>query len=221
MNTLGIDEAGRGAVIGSLIVAGIIIPQEKEEILKNMGVKDSKRLTPQRRKVLARKLKGMFKYSIIEKTAEEIDDLRGKNTNLNRIEEIAIKELINELNISDYNKIILDCFDVNPKRAKDKFKSFIDKKTDNIEIVAEHKADDNYIPVSAASILAKERRDEIIENLKKEYRKIGDIGSGYPSDPKTISFLKKYKYNNLPNIVRKSWKTIKSLKNQETLDYLF
>ncbi|MDR2873854.1 MAG: ribonuclease HII [Methanobrevibacter sp.] len=217
MNILGIDEAGRGAVIGSLFVAGIIIPQEKEVMLERMGVKDSKRLTPQRRKVLARKLKKMFEYQIIEITAVDIDKLR-ESISLNNIEEIAVGKLIKQLNVYHYNKIILDCFDVNPKRAENKCKSFIDDKSTDVEIVAEHKADDNYIPVSAASILAKERRDESIEDLKKEYRKIGDMGSGYPSDPKTKSFLKKYKYNELPNTIRKSWKPIESLKNQDPVD---
>jgi ribonuclease HII len=217
MNILGIDEAGRGPVIGSLFVAGIIIPQEKEVMLKRMGIKDSKRLTPQRRKVLARKLKKMFDYRIIEITAKDIDILR-ETISLNTIEEIAVAKLIKQLSIYNYNKIILDCFDVNTKRAENKCKSFIYEKSDDIEVIAEHKADNNYISVSAASILAKESRDESIEDLKKEYRKIGDIGSGYPSDPKTISFLKKYKYYELPDTVRKSWKTIESLKNQETDD---
>jgi ribonuclease HII len=217
MNILGIDEAGRGPVIGSLFVAGIIIPQEKEVMLKRMGVKDSKRLTPQRRKVLARKLKKMFDYRIIEITAKDIDILR-ETISLNSIEEIAVAKLIKELSIYNYNKIILDCFDVNTKRSENKCKYFIGKKANDIEVIAEHKADNNYIPVSASSIIAKESRDESIEDLKKKYRKIGDIGSGYPSDPKTISFLKKYKYNELPDTVRKSWKTIESLKNQEICD---
>ncbi|MDR2831002.1 MAG: ribonuclease HII [Methanobrevibacter sp.] len=209
MRTLGIDEAGRGSVMGSLIVAGIIIPQEKEIMLSRMGVKDSKKLTPQRRRVLARKLKKMFDYNIVEIKAKDIDILR-RSITLNNIEEIAIEKIINELN--QYDKIILDSFDVKPKRVQKKCESFLGE-NHQIEVIAEHKADDNYLPVASAAIIAKERRDEIIDELKKEYKKIGDIGSGYPSDPKTIKFLKKFNYAELPDTVRKSWKTVKSLKN--------
>ncbi|MDR2545002.1 MAG: ribonuclease HII [Methanobrevibacter sp.] len=211
MKTLGIDEAGRGSVIGSLIVAGIIVPQEKEIMLSRMGVKDSKRLTPQRRKVLARKLKKIFDYTIVEIKAKDIDILRETMT-LNNIEEIAIQKIINQLNKYNYDRIILDSFDVKPERAKNKCVSFLEKKT-QVEVIAEHKADDNYLPVAAASIIAKEIRDEIIDELKKEYRKIGDLGSGYPSDSKTIEFLKKCGYDGLPDTVRKSWKTVQSLKD--------
>ena len=79
-----------------------------------------------------------------------------------------------------------------------------------IKIISEHKADQNYPIVSAASILAKQKRDEIIKNLHKIY---GDFGSGYPSDPKTIKFLKKWIVRdgcNLP-IIRRTWKTFKDL----------
>ncbi|MDR3223861.1 MAG: ribonuclease HII [Methanobrevibacter sp.] len=212
MKTLGIDEAGRGSVIGSLIVAGVIIPQEKEIMLSRMGVKDSKKLTPQKRKVLARKLKKMFDYNIVEVKAKDIDILR-RTITLNNIEEIAVEKIINQLNDHQYDRLILDSFDVKPKRIQKKCMSFLGEKSSEVDVIAEHKADDNYLPVAAAAIIAKERRDEIIDELKKEYRKIGNIGSGYPSDPKTIEFLKKCSYDELPDTVRKSWKTVQTLKN--------
>ena len=95
------------------------------------------------------------------------------------------------------------------------------------KIVAEHKADSKYIPVAAASILAKVTRDRAIEKLKEAY---GEIGSGYPSDPITRRFLEEYykKHGVFPPIVRKSWKTLEKieekLKNKEAqstiLDFL-
>ncbi|ENN96258.1 ribonuclease HII [Methanocaldococcus villosus KIN24-T80] len=70
--------------------------------------------------------------------------------------------------------------------------------------------------VSAASIIAKVIRDNIINEYKKEF---GDFGSGYPSDIKTVEFLKRYYeiHNKLPPIAREKWKTCKRLKG-ETLD---
>ena len=212
MKVLGIDEAGRGPVIGPLIVAGVIIPEDKNTVLERMGVKDSKRLTATRRKVLARKLKNMFEHETVEITAEDIDNLRAKNVNLNHIEKIAMIKVAEELlNKNKYDKIIIDSVDVKPERLEEEVQDIIK----DVEVKAEHKADDKYIQVAAASIIAKNERDEIINKYKKEYRKIGDIGSGYPSDPKTKKFLTKFSYDEMPTIVRKSWKTVENLKNQE------
>lgn len=208
MNVLGIDESGRGPVIGPLIVAGVVIPDEKIQVLERMGIKDSKRLTPTRRKVLSRKLRNMFEYETVEITAQDIDNLRAKDINLNEIEKIAMLQIIDKL---DTDCIILDSVDVKPKRLEEEIKSI----SGNDNVISEHKADDKYIQVASASIIAKYERDSIIEQLKKDYRKIGEIGSGYPSDPKTKRFLENFSYDEMPEIVRKSWKTVENLKDKE------
>jgi ribonuclease HII len=78
-----------------------------------------------------------------------------------------------------------------------------------------HQADAIYPVVSAASIIAKVRRDELIEELKKE---LGiDFGSGYPSDPKTKEFLIKWgkKHSGkFPEIVRQSWQTVENIREE-------
>ena len=76
MDTLGLDEAGRGPVLGPMVMAGIVIPEKKEKIIERMGVKDSKRLTPARRSVLARKIKKMGEYELVKISAKDIDGLR-------------------------------------------------------------------------------------------------------------------------------------------------
>jgi ribonuclease HII len=84
-----------------------------------------------------------------------------------------------------------------------------------IEIIAMHKADAVYPVVSAASIIAKVRRDELIECLKKEWGM--DFGSGYPSDPKTKEFLLKWGQTHngeFPGIVRQSWKTVENIREE-------
>ena len=82
------------------------------------------------------------------------------------------------------------------------------------EIIAKHKADDIFPIVSAASIIAKNKRDSLINELKEKY---GDLGSGYPSDKKTIDFLRKWikKNRKVPAFARKSWATIKTILNGE------
>lgn len=217
MNILGLDEAGRGPVLGPMVIGGIIIPEKKEKIIERMGVKDSKRVTPKRRAILARKLTKMFEYKLVEISAKEIDLLRAKGVNLNQIEKNAMKEIIENLcSEFDVDKIIIDALDVKEGRLQDQMQEFVgpDK-----EVIAEHKADDNYLAVGAASIIAKNERDRIIDELNRDYiRRTKDrngIGSGYPSDPKTKAFLKQYSYDEMPDFVRRSWGTVQKIKEAE------
>lgn len=213
MNILGLDEAGRGPVLGPMVMAGVVIPEKKEKIIERMGVKDSKRVTPKRRVVLARKLTKMFEYEIVEISAKDIDLMRAKGINLNEIERLAMKRIIRNL---DADKIIIDALDVKEGRLQDQMQEFAGP--DKI-VIAEHKADDNYLAVGAASIIAKHRRDEIISELNREYIKEtkdkNGIGSGYPSDPKTKRFLKQFTYDEMPEFVRKSWNTVQKIKEEE------
>jgi ribonuclease HII len=204
MDILGIDEAGRGSVLGPMVIAGVVVPEKMEKVLGRMGVKDSKRLTPNRRTILSRKLRKMFEYKIIVITAREIDEMRADGINLNEIEKNAMEEIIMALKPE---KAIVDAVDVKAER----FQENLSKDT-GFDIIAEHKADDKYIEVGAASIIAKAERDAIITEINKEFIKQGGIGSGYPSDPKTKEFLSNYTYDEMPDFVRRSWNTVAKMK---------
>ncbi|WP_296801573.1 ribonuclease HII [uncultured Methanobrevibacter sp.] len=204
MDILGIDEAGRGSVLGPMVIAGVIIPEKMEKVLERMGVKDSKRLVPNRRTILSRKLKKMFDYEIVVISALEIDKMRADGINLNDIEKNAMRDLIIRLNPE---KAIVDAVDVKAER----FQNYLCEST-GVNVIAEHKADDKYIEVSAASIIAKAERDAQIAEINKEYIKTGGIGSGYPSDPTTKKFLNNYTYDEMPEFVRKSWATVSKMK---------
>ena len=218
MNTLGLDEAGRGPVLGPMVVAGIVIPEKKEKIIERMGVKESKRVTPKRRAVLYRKLTKMFEYETVEISAKDIDILRAKGVNLNQIEKLAMMRIMAKLKA---DRIIIDSLDIKEGRLEDEMQNFVGE---GCEVIAEHKADDKYLVVGAASIIAKTRRDEIISQINKEYIKsTGDkngIGSGYPSDPTTKNFLKNYKYDEMPDFVRRSWGTVQRIKEAEEAEKL-
>ena len=204
MDVLGIDEAGRGSVLGPLVIAGVIIPEKMNKVLERMGVKDSKRLAPHRRTILSRKLKKMFEYDMIVISAFEIDQMRADGINLNDIEKNAMRDLIVKMSPE---KAIVDAVDVKAER----FQNNLCEST-GVDVVAEHKADDKYIQVSAASIIAKAERDAQIEEINKEYIKMGGIGSGYPSDPTTKEFLTNYTYDEMPDFVRRSWATVSKMK---------
>ena len=204
MDVLGVDEAGRGSVLGPLVIAGVIVPEKMDKVLERMGVKDSKRLVPHRRTILSRKLKKMFEYEVVVISAQEIDDMRAEGINLNDIEKNAMQELILKLNPE---KAIVDAVDVKAERFQKKLCN-----ATGVDVIAEHKADDKYIEVSAASIIAKQERDSYIEEINKEYIKMGGIGSGYPSDPTTKEFLTNFTYDEMPSFVRKSWATVAKMK---------
>lgn len=198
MKIIGIDEAGRGPVIGPMIVCGAAIEEDKIKNLERLGIKDSKKIASRKRNILARKIKKIAECHIVKISAADIDKLRSKDINLNEIEKIAIKKIIAN---SNPDIAIIDCIDVVPERFCNEIEKFA-----GIEVIAEHKADDKYVIVAAASIVAKVQRDLEIEKIRKKYQ---DIGSGYPSDPKTMEFLEGISYNDLPKFVRKSWATVK------------
>ena len=204
MDILGIDEAGRGSVLGPMVIAGVLVPEKMEKVLERMGVKDSKRLTPNRRTILSRKLRKMFPYEIVVISAREIDDLRAQGVNLNEIEKNAMESILLKLKPE---KAIVDAVDVKAERFQENL-----RRDTGLNVIAEHKADDKYIEVSAASIIAKAERDDYIKELNKEYIKSGGIGSGYPSDPTTKEFLSNYTYDEMPDFVRKSWATVAKMK---------
>jgi ribonuclease HII len=183
-------------------MAGVLVSEEQEEQLKKLGVKDSKKHTPARRKELFGKIQGIATDFAIEiVTPEQIDAaLNDPDNNLNWLEAIYIAKIINKLKP---DKVYADC----PSNNVEAFTNFVRKNLEDkdVELVVEHKADENYVSSSAASILAKVTRDREVSKLRKQY---GDFGSGYPSDPRTKRFIEKD--NSLP-IFRKTWSTWKSV----------
>ena len=206
----GIDEAGRGPVIGPLVMCGLLVKEEDEKKLVKLQVKDSKLLTRERREFLFDKIKDVsYKYEIIIINPDEIDHAVNNHDglNLNKLEARKSAEMINLLNP---DKAIIDAPSNNIKSYKQYLLNCINDK--KIELVLEHKADLNYPVVSAASILAKVTRDNEIEKIKKKIRI--DFGSGYMTDPKTIDFLEKY-YEEYPDLFRKSWFPYQDILNKK------
>jgi len=210
MLKLGIDDAGRGPVIGPMILSGVLIDDKTEREFRRLGVKDSKQLTEKRREFLAdiiREKAETFEVVII--SPKEIDYNKSKGVKLNEVEAFACAKIINKIN-KGYKEIrvILDCPSTSIINWKDFLKTKIDNLS-NLEIVCEHKADRNHISVSAASILAKSIREKEMLKLKEKFGK--EIGSGYTSDPLTSKFLKRnIKKYNKSGIFRKTWSTWKN-----------
>jgi len=212
----GIDEAGKGPVIGPMCIGGVKIDESKAHVLKVLGVADSKKLTPKKREQLAAQIKkhadGFF---ILEISPSQIDELR-KIMTMNEIMVVCFAKVLEQLKP---DIVYADAADVKAERFAENLRRQYAKTSPahakKIEIISMHQADATYPVVSAASIIAKVRRDELIEELKKEWGE--DFGSGYPSDPKTKSFLLKWGKEHggkFPEIVRQSWQTVENIREE-------
>jgi ribonuclease HII len=200
----------KGSVLGPMVICGICFNKSKIDLLKEIGVKDSKKLSPKKRSKLFKLLQNLaYSYKIIVISPQEIDERENKKITMNRLEEYKMAEIANKLKP---NVIYIDAADVNEKRFGVSIKKLLNYNP--TKIISKHKADDIYPIVSAASIMAKYKRDTIIEELHKKY---GNFGSGYPSDIRTIKFLRTYVKENkkVPLIARKSWDTTKKIINEE------
>jgi ribonuclease HII len=203
----GVDESGRGPVMGPMIIAGITL--EDDSKLIEFKVRDSKKITPQRRKILSKMIIEIaLDYEILVIPAKDIDDMR-KVMTLNDIEVNAFTKIIKKLKPEN---CYVDSTDVNEKRFGKNILSGLSFKPN---IISRHKADDIYPIVSAASILAKTRRDEEVKKIAQDLEKQLNLplGSGYPADPITQKFLKIWleKFGELPPYTRHSWKTAQNI----------
>lgn len=198
----GIDEAGRGPVLGPMVVAGVMI--ESAAKLNELKVRDSKKCTPKRREQLAQELEKIVETKLIIVPAGDIDTMRERLT-INQIETKLFASVIEKLRP---NIVYVDSADVNEKRFGQNIKNELNFK---VRIISKHNADQIYPIVSAASIMAKTTRDAEIRKIAEE---IGEnIGSGYPSDPTTIQFMKRWidEHGKPPPHTRLSWKTAQRL----------
>jgi ribonuclease HII len=207
----GADEAGRGPCFGPLVVAGILVENDAE--LVRIGVNDSKQLAPKKREQLAPQITRLAtKYELIALPAADIDDLR-KTMTINELEVFVFSKIIEKLKP---DICYVDAADVNEERFGRNILSHLSFKP---QMISEHKADERYPIVGAASILAKVTRDEHVRRIAQELEpKLNlPLGSGYPADPVTKKFLETWvsRFGSLPPHVRRSWETCQKLINKQ------
>ena len=198
----GVDEAGKGSVLGPMVVAAV--GAASEDVFLDLDVKDSKLLSPKKRGHLFKEIEKTCSIATVIIPAETID-ARRKEISMNACVARAHAAVISRLNPTT---AYVDACDVNPVRYAQMVREHLDDRS--CRIVSEHHADQTYKIVSAASIVAKVVRDREIESLAETF---GRIGSGYPSDPVTVAFLSSYmeKHHRPPACARMSWKTIEHL----------
>lgn len=210
----GIDEAGRGPVIGPMVMSIVVIDSKYSEKLKKIGVKDSKLLSKEDREKLYLEIKKIAnEIHTIKINANEIDKKRLKYS-LNEIEAKISIDLINKLK-TDVKKIYIDCPQLSTEKYKEKIYAYLEN---HYELIVENKADFTYPIVSAASIIAKVERDFELNKIEKKYNL--KLGCGYPHDKDTLNAINKLE-KVYPNFIRKSWQTYIDLKNKEKQKTLF
>ncbi len=229
------DEAGRGAVIGPLVISVIAISKSKEQKLSSIGVRDSKLLTRKKREFLYDEIASMAEEVKVYKiTNDEINRAMAGGVSLNGLEALNFARLIDDLSVAP-KRIYLDSPDV----VEDKFGirvCLFSKRTmtvngssgisnpvvgvqEAIRLISEHKSDIKYPVVSGASIMAKVARDDEIERIADEVDI--DIGSGYPSDSKTINAIKNnLKDEKLSSYLRNRWKTMEIIRQSRIGDFI-
>ena len=204
---IGVDEAGKGPVIGPMVAAAV---RAAEADLPD-GIDDSKRLTAATRESIATQLRESpaVAVGLGVVTTDEIDD---PETDMNSLTVAAQVRALGDV-VVDGDHALVDAGDVSESRfARRVQEGVADAGTDTeggvaIDVTAEHGADEASRLVGAASIIAKVERDSRIDAIGENYDR--DVGSGYPSDPTTREFLAKYvdRHGELPACARASWAT--------------
>lgn len=203
MKILGVDEAGRGPVLGPLIMGAILAEESGMEGFRDIGVKDSKALTRKARERIYDRLSKTFQ---IDHEIVSPAEISRAESNLNQLEYHALSRLIMK---HQPDRLIVDAFMAPARLAKEIVRDF-----PRLTVIAEYKADENFPIVSAASIVAKVIRDRHIEDLKAVH---GDVGSGYPGDPRTkrwlrAQFLKNaLTHKSALSFIRTNWMTVRRL----------
>ncbi|MFB6294645.1 MAG: ribonuclease HII [Candidatus Nanohaloarchaea archaeon] len=197
-----------GPVLGSMFVAGVLVDEDDMDELASLGLKDSKELSDADREGFVAPIKELaIDTAVTEVTASEIDELR-EVTNLNVIELRTFAGIIEQL---EPDTAFIDLPEPDGERFANKIREELPDDFKDVEMVAEHEADDTYPIVSAASILAKSAREAHTAELKEKYGV--DFRTGYPHDQDTIDFLTDYleEHGELPEETRMSWSTAQRL----------
>ncbi|WP_048061468.1 ribonuclease HII [Hyperthermus butylicus] len=200
---IGIDEAGRGPVIGPMVVVGVAVCSNDIDKLVALGVRDSKQLTPVVRAKLYGEILRVALHSVIVKLPPALLDA----VNLNQLEVETFEYIASRIaGVHDSPEAVYVDAVGSPEKLAARLSGRL-----GVRVIAEPGADKTYPIVSAASIVAKVVRDAEIRMLRRLY---GVRGSGYPTDPETIAWLaEEYRRNpaNPPWFVRRTWSTLKRI----------
>lgn len=211
---LGIDEAGRGCVLGPMVVAGFLVREDRIHLLREAGARDSKALDPSRRQRMRPRLLELAERVVLravppaELDARSLNEI-GLDVAVGLIAETAPDEALLDAPVppggcARYARVLRERLGAGAPRS----------------IVAVNRAEDLFPAVGAASVIAKLERDAAIDGLSATH---GSVGSGYPSDPATVAFLRRCMAAGgpLPSCVRTKWDTVRRVRAELAQEALF
>lgn len=212
----GVDEAGRGSMIGPLVVAGVSVRESKIALLTELGVRDSKTLSANAREVLFGEIRKIAESVCVRKVGPALVDGSVKFRGLNRLEARVMAGVIDDIAADD---VYVDSCDVNPARYREHVEKHLAAKPRVLRSM--HHADSANVVVSAASIIAKVTRDREISRIRGRYGR--GIGSGYPSDKRTIRFIRRWvsEKGSAPVFARESWKPVRMMLDRAAQSRLY
>jgi len=201
---VGIDEAGRGPIVGPMVMAAVALPVDELRSLRLEGVRDSKQLSPSARERLLEEIEAVAPVILVAVHHPDLID----SVNLNKLEYDTASLLVKRvmLHCCDVAAIYVDA--VGPVQ---RYESVLRRVAPGVRVVVAPRADAKYTATAAASIVAKVVRDRFVEEYRRLY---GLRGSGYPTDPETLGWLREV-YERSPDspppIVRRSWGTLRRI----------
>ena len=206
---VGLDEAGRGSCVGPLVVSLVATDEAGLRALAELGVRDSKKLTPSRRLEIFPRVLSYSTYVAVKAVQPQVIDAH----NISHLTMKAMYSITSPLAKRYPIKRVVADYVNPPRRLQRLLKGLL---SPEVEVLVVEDADDKYVECMAASIVAKVVRDNEIAKLRAIY---GVRGSGYPSDPETLEWLmSKASQGSLPPCVRRSWRTVKRIPLGEGLD---
>jgi len=214
---LGIDEAGRGCVLGPMIFGACLVEEAREMDLRTLGARDSKKLSPARRVAL----RGVLEDEVLAWRTVSFAPSDMETTSLNELGKRAAVSLCLELRP---DVLVIDAPVAPagiPSYISDLRRRLDEGGATEVEIVAENGADDTHPCCSAASIFAKTTRDTTLAALEEQAGEA--LGSGYPGDARTVDYLRRTwaRHRQFPAFVRTRWSTVRNIVAAERQGHLF
>ncbi len=213
MIVCGVDDAGRGSMIGPLVIAGVAVKRGGIGRLREIGVRDSKALTPARREELYGQITEAAECWHASRIGPSTIDRSVARHRLNALEATYMARVISRLGAGT---AYIDSCDVNAGRFGRTVSSMVRSGGGGVgcTVHSHHKADSRFAVVAAASIVAKVVRDREVARIAKRHGGRDAVGSGYPSDERTVRFVGKWiaeSGGTAPPFARSSWRPVRAM----------
>lgn len=213
MIVCGVDDAGRGSMIGPLVVAGVAVKRAGIGRLREIGVRDSKALTPARREELYGQIVEEAECWHASRIGPSTIDRSVRRHRLNALEAAYMARVISRLGAG---AAYIDSCDVDARRFGRAVSSMVRGSGGGrrCAVHSHHKADSRFEVVAAASIVAKVTRDREVARIARRHGGRDAVGSGYPSDGRTVGFVGKWIAENggeAPPFARSSWRPVRAM----------